>query len=168
MLALRMAIALYAPNLGFGFEGTLRPLGELHFVSDLFSGETSGGQASPQSTNRLAGTWYASIPSPFPKIYLLGIDLQQRDFEHYGRPSYLRGEWRDHGWWYYYLYAVAIKVPLGLGAIELVGVFTLTTRWFGNRGSAISGESGQDSGDWNQELRPVYCDSLPPTAHLPW
>ncbi len=79
----------------------------------------------PTSTNRFANSWLAELPVPFPKNYLLGIDLQQRDFEHYGRPSYLRGEWRDHGWWYYYLYAAAIKVPLALWAL---GVFTLAVR----------------------------------------
>jgi hypothetical protein len=59
---------------------------------------------------------------PLPRNYILGIDIQQQDFENYGRPSYLRGEWRDHGWWYYYLYAAVIKVPLGLWTL---GVLTL-------------------------------------------
>jgi hypothetical protein len=55
----------------------------------------------------------ASLPIPLPRYYVMGLDVQQRDFEHFSTPSYLRGEFRDHGWWYYYLYAIAIKVPLG-------------------------------------------------------
>ena len=55
-----------------------------------------------------------------------GIDLQKWDFER-KMWSYLRGEWRLGGWWYYYLYALAIKVPLGtwgLGLLALgVGLF---------------------------------------------
>lgn len=138
MLALRMAIGLYVINLGYGFEGSFKPLGEFHFVSDLFAGKASGvgGLESevteiqhPASSiqhrdipNRFADTWLASLPIPFPANYLVGIDLQQRDFEEYGHKSYLRGEWRDRGWWYFYLYAAAIKVPLGLW---LLGVYTL-------------------------------------------
>ena len=47
------------------------------------------------------------------------IDVQRRDFESFGRTSYLRGVFRDHGWWYYYLYALAIKVPLGTWLLAL-------------------------------------------------
>ena len=129
MLALRMAIGLYVVNLGYGFEDSLKPLGEFHFVSNLFTGKTAEEEeaASPLNTseskhNRFAGTRLEGIPVPFPKNYLLGIDIQQRDFEDYGRPSYLRGEWRDKGWWYYYLYAGLIKVPL---ATLLLGVLLM-------------------------------------------
>jgi 4-amino-4-deoxy-L-arabinose transferase-like glycosyltransferase len=170
MLAARMAIGLYVLNLGYCFEGSMKPLGEYQFISQLFAGEQKGvsGQKSanlppskgrkqpstvagddraqggspgtarmggisptfdfrppPSPPNRFANTWLARIPVPFPANYLIGIDLQQHDFEDYGRPSYLRGEWRDRGWWYYYLYAAAIKVPLGLwtlGALALLGL----------------------------------------------
>ena len=50
---------------------------------------------------------------------LLGMDDQKRDFET-GHESYLRGEWRMRGWWYYYLYASAIKIPLGTWLLGLV------------------------------------------------
>jgi hypothetical protein len=179
MLALRMAIGLYVLNLGYRFEGALRPLGEFYFVSDLFTGNESGvgdhepagarvhgpefgvqdtnASATPQfqfdnpkSPNRFANTWLADFPSPFPSNYLLGIDLQQKDFEHYGRPSYLGGEWRDHGWWYYYLYAVAIKVPLGLWAI---GVFALMLRLpkASGRQTQASGKGIRESGGGHKE-----------------
>jgi hypothetical protein len=40
--------------------------------------------------------------------------------------SYLRGQWRDdRGWWYYYLYGLAIKVPLGTWVVVLLAA-TLT------------------------------------------
>lgn len=132
MLTLRMVIGLYVLNLGYAFEEPLTPLKDFHFVSDLFAGRessvenrgTDSGQFNPQpptrslaSVNRFAGSWLGSLPVPFPKNYLMGIDIQQKDFEHYGTLSYLRGVWQDHGWWYYYLYACAIKVPLGLWAL---------------------------------------------------
>ncbi|MBX3435231.1 MAG: glycosyltransferase family 39 protein [Pirellulales bacterium] len=142
MLLVRMAIGLYVLNLGYGFEGTGTPLNEFHFVSDLFTGNpgaesntnSQSAADNPPSANRFADTWLGHIPVPFPKNYLLGIDIQQKDFEHYGRPSYLRGEWRETGWWYYYLYAALVKVPLalwllGLAAVggPILGVFA--SRW---------------------------------------
>jgi hypothetical protein len=165
MLTMRMAIGLYVLNFGYGFEGSLAPLGEYHFVSDLLTGTErgtgdriqgsgfralagrgiqesgDGGQPAgtsrqranprsafrtPLSTNRFADSWLAALPAPVPKNYLLGIDIQQRSFEHWGRPSYLRGQWRDRGWWYYYLYAAAIKVPLGL---LILGILALILRF---------------------------------------
>ncbi|MAT72912.1 MAG: hypothetical protein CMJ58_25810 [Planctomycetaceae bacterium] len=129
MLFARMAIGLYVLNLGYGFEQTLRPLGEFRFVSDLLTGRDAGdepghantpdspdarGTVMPNRHNRFADTIFAALPVPLPANYVRGIDTQQRDFEHHGRPAYLRGEWRDSGWWYYYLYAAAIKLPFAL------------------------------------------------------
>ncbi|TWT41354.1 ArnT family glycosyltransferase [Botrimarina hoheduenensis] len=134
MLMLRMAIGLYVVNLGYGFEGSFQPLGDYHFVSQLFTGNLEDGEsADSQATNRFSDTALSPLPVPFPKNYLLGIDIQQKDFESYGRPSYLRGEWRDHGWWYYYLYAGLIKVPLGLWGL---GVFSLISRWISPKSRA--------------------------------
>ncbi|MEM6484579.1 MAG: glycosyltransferase family 39 protein [Pseudomonadota bacterium] len=129
MLVMRIAIGLYIVNLGYGFAGSFQPLGDFHFVSELFTGETKETAQSeiryPQTdyqptANRFANTPLEHLPAPFPKDYLLGIDIQQKDFEHYGRPFYLAGEWSDEGWWYYYLYAGTIKAPLGL--LLLVGL----------------------------------------------
>ena len=62
--------------------------------------------------NRFTNSNLGELPVPLPTDYLRGIDVQWQDFEQ-GWHSYLRGEWRNHGWWYYYLYALAVKVPLG-------------------------------------------------------
>src|SRR5205814_5761106 len=50
-----------------------------------------------------------------------GIDVQRLEFER-GIASYLRGEWRVGGWWYYYLYAMAVKEPLGTWVLLLLSV----------------------------------------------
>jgi hypothetical protein len=52
------------------------------------------------------------VPLLLPRNYVQGIDAQKRDFEIHMR-SYLRGEWRTEGWWYYYLYGLLVKTPLG-------------------------------------------------------
>lgn len=61
------------------------------------------------------------MPVPLPKSYVTGIDLQKSDFER-KMPSHLGGEWRMGGWWYYYLYALAIKVPLGAWMLVLLAL----------------------------------------------
>ncbi len=125
MLTAQIAIAIYVINIGYGFERSGRPLGEFRFVSSAFSQEASGVVG-----NRFEGTWLADVPVPFPENYILGMDIQRYDFENSGRSSYLRGEWRDTGWWYYYLYALAIKVPLGTWALLLLA---LALRLLGQR-----------------------------------
>lgn len=35
-------------------------------------------------------------------------------------PSYLRGQWADHGWWHYYLYVMLLKMPLGTWGLALL------------------------------------------------
>lgn len=125
MVAVRMLVGLYVVNLGYGFEGSFTQLREFQFVSDLFASSPDHAGHGAAEPNRFADTLVGVLPVPLPKNYLVGIDIQQRDFEHYGKPSYLRGEWRDQGWWYYYIYACAIKVPLGLW---LLGMLTVAYR----------------------------------------
>lgn len=125
MLVLRMLIGLYVLNLGYLGEGSFTQLKDFRFVSDMLTGDDEnigiGG-------NRFADTWFGGVPVPLPANYVIGIDVQQRDFEKFSRPSYLRGEYQAEGWWYYYAYAILVKAPLGtLGLILL----SFIGSWFG-------------------------------------
>ena len=73
--------------------------------------------------NRFVGTPLRHLPVPLPEDYLLGIDQQKLDFEE-GQPSWLAGQWHSHGRWYYYLYALFVKVP---PRFLLLAVSTLVT-----------------------------------------
>ena len=108
-------LGVYVINLGYVFDESCQRLGDFSFVSQPLRG------SNPAAGNRFEDTWLADVPVPVPKYYLLGIDLQKRDLE-LQFMSYLRGEWRRSGWWYYYLYGLAIKVPLGTWMLAL---FTL-------------------------------------------
>ena len=133
MLAMRMLIGLYMLNLGYGFEGSLTQLKDFQFVSDLFTRMPTNPQSeipNRQLANRFGNTSLGGLLVPLPKNYLVGIDIQQKDFELYGRQSYLRGAWQNRGWWYYYLYACAIKVPLGLWALGCVLLILRLRRLF--------------------------------------
>ena len=120
MLAARMAIALYVVNLGYGFDGSCTRLGEFKFFSAALGAAAGAEKAPAVGGNRFAKSWLASVPVPLPRNYLSGIDLQRKDFENYPRPSYLAGSFSRKGWWYYYLYALAIKVPLGTWLLVLL------------------------------------------------
>jgi 4-amino-4-deoxy-L-arabinose transferase-like glycosyltransferase len=106
-----LLIGLYVINVGYGFYGSFRKLGDYGFISEVLGGPSAPGKTETPR-NRFSGTWLGKLPVPFPKDYVLGLDRQRIDFEK-KLWSYLHGEWRLGGWWYYYLYGMAIKVPLG-------------------------------------------------------
>ncbi len=107
-----LVLAVYAINAGYGCDGSFERLGNYRFVSTMLKGDASTNSGDESAGNRFAGTWLANVPVPLPREYLLGIDFQRHEFEKKDW-SYLRGEWKMGGWWYYYLYALAIKEPLG-------------------------------------------------------
>ncbi len=140
-----LGIAICVINLGYGFEGSFEPLGKYQFVSKAFRGPSNSADAlSPEFGNRFAGTWLGSIPVPLPMHYLLGIDLQKRDFEN-RMWSYLHGEWRLGGWWYYYLYALAIKEPLGTWLlVALAAGATVAEAWRNRRSALLASKKRRD------------------------
>ena len=119
-LVLAGCVALLVLNAGYGFEETGRPLREFEFSSLPLAGhDTQAPFAQPG--NWLAGTWAGRLPVPVPANVLRGIDLQKASFEAEGL-SYMAGRWATHGWWYYYLYAAAVKLPLGLWLLGVLAV----------------------------------------------
>lgn len=116
-----LALGVLIIDLGYGFEGSFRPLGDYRFVSNTLGGTASADPENISTGNRFAGGWLHALPVPLPENYLLGIDRQRRDFEN-GIWSYLRGDWRKGGWWYFYLYALAIKVPLGTWGLLILAL----------------------------------------------
>ena len=127
--------ALYVLNLAYGFERPFERLGGLKFISRSLSGEA---QTPASGDNRFANTWLGQMPLPVPANYVLGINVQKRDFEN-GYRSYLRGEWKHGGWWYYYAYAWLIKEPLATWCLTLLAVVTGLRRWIGSGPRAPTG-----------------------------
>ncbi|WP_339682525.1 glycosyltransferase family 39 protein [Gimesia maris] len=119
-----LGLGFYFLNLVYRFEGTLIQLGEYQFISTTLTDQDA---TVIRTTNRFADSILSKIPVPLPQDYVLGIDIQKKDFENFGRESYLRGEFRDYGWWYYYLYALMIKMPIGTLALIAIGTFLFIT-----------------------------------------
>jgi hypothetical protein len=128
--ATMLVTSLIVLNAGYAFNGTGTRLGDFQFCNRLFIGaelapaEKSGNHLG----NRFKGTWVGDLPVLVPADYLTGIDLQRRDFEGRVGPSFLAGEWRQNGWWYYYIYALALKIPLGVSCLALWGAALFLTR----------------------------------------
>ena len=112
-LATILLLAVYLINLGYAFNGFGTPLKDFQFVSTTLTGFNKAGTPG----NRFRDSWLGSLPVPLPTQYVLGFDSQKKDFEEFGHRSYLRGEWRDEGWWYYYLYGLLVKVSCGTWAL---------------------------------------------------
>ena len=107
-----LVLGIVCVNLGYGGERVLRPLGRLKFVSRTLGGDVPAKVRCSKGANRFRDTWLKDMPVPLPENFVLGLDIQKRDFE-VGLSSYMRGRWHTRGWWYYYLYAFAIKTPIG-------------------------------------------------------
>lgn len=111
MLAVLTALSLLVLNLGYGFEGSSSRLDSYRFHSAILSDVRPWQKAVREGGSRFAGTWLGSLPLPLPRNYMKGIDKQKSDFDH-KQASFLGGKWKVGGWWYYYLYALAVKLPL--------------------------------------------------------
>ena len=103
-----LILGLYVLNLGYGFSGSFRPLGNFTFISRALSGSAVQGDIG----NRFGDSMLKTLPIPLPADFVIGVDVQRYDFE-VGKWSYLRGEQKRGGWWYYYVYALAVKTPIG-------------------------------------------------------
>jgi len=94
--------SLLVVNLGYGFEGTGRRLGQFEFYSRTLTRELPANRPRLVKTdsamldmlgshriNRFRGTWLGMLPCPLPAEFMLGFDDQKIDAE--GVPTrYLR------------------------------------------------------------------------------
>ena len=123
-----MIVSFFVINLGYMFEGTGKQLRSFKFKTVLFTGCESLEEIPSAGANRFDGTGNALesllgyLPMPFPKNFVQGIDTQRVDFER-GKLSYIRGKWKDGGWYSYYLYAILLKTPLGTLVLFLLAIF---------------------------------------------
>jgi len=125
-LAAILLVAVYVVNLGYAFQGSFSRLGSYRFVSRTIARVAPTWSTSHDNYRRGVNTLLSNLPVPFPRDYILGIDRQLLDLETQ-MWSYLRGQLRCGGWWYYYLYALVVKVPVGTW---LLVVAALATRGF--------------------------------------
>ncbi len=112
-------LALLCINLVYGFERFGTRLGEFRFISRTLGGKTTH---ETVSGNIFQGTGLHNFPVPLPANYVVGIDIQKSDFE-FKSDNYLNGTWQYGGWWYYYVFALLIKEPVGTLFLFFLAVF---------------------------------------------
>jgi len=100
-------VVVFVVNAGYAFSETGSRLGDFRFVSSTLSIPKDGDRL-----NRFSESSLARLPVPVPRCLVEGVDVQKRDFDR-GLRSYLKGQWRDGGWWYYYLFGFLVKEPIG-------------------------------------------------------
>ncbi len=128
-LILSFLLTLLIINGVYGFDGSFTWLGDYEFISTSLAGsELPRGEVG----NRFSAGPLGDIPVPLPKQMVLGLDYLRWEFER-GMPCYLNGVWQDRGWWYFYLYAMAVKIPLGFLALIAIGAISLVADIFRRR-----------------------------------
>lgn len=116
-----LLVGIVTLNLGYAFEGSFQRLGKFEFVSKSMGAPGAIRNCRVDPGNRFRNTSLSALPVPLPRSYVSGIDIQKQDFE-VGHFSYLKGIWESPGWWYYYLYAFSIKVPIGFLCLLLIAI----------------------------------------------
>lgn len=99
-LAWMLGAALLVVNASVAFQGSGQPLGAYPLQSRF-----------ARSVQAALPAW---LPVPLPREYLLGFDGAKEISEHGEFGSYLLGRWSEHGWWYYNLVALGVKLPLAI------------------------------------------------------
>lgn len=114
----------------YEFEETLVPLGRFNFVSFSLGGvKNDRPGVTPESGNRFRDTWLAHVPAPLPGAYMRGIDIQKHDFES-KMTSYFFGQWRENGWWYYYIVGMWLKEPVAIWLMAALGLMFWVSKRF--------------------------------------
>jgi hypothetical protein len=116
---------LFVLGMPYGFEGWGKNWWEYRFLSHSLGDFQSQLRQLAEWVPGMERLW---LPVPVPEQLLLGLDRQQVDFEN-GLPSYAAGLRSNRGWWWFYLYSMLVKLPLGtLAGLALTGVLLLA-RW---------------------------------------
>lgn len=103
-----LVAALVVVNASIGFADSFRPLGSFDLRSNF--------------ATSLQSVLPACMPVPLPREYALGFDAAKEISEHGEFGSYLMGQWSEHGWWYYNLVALGVKVPIMILVLLAVSV----------------------------------------------
>jgi len=73
----------------------------------------------------------SKLQLPAPELYNGLRDL--RDVNSLRPRSYLFGQVKEGGWWYFYPVAIAVKTPLAVLLLALIGAISLTASWLRSR-----------------------------------
>ena len=73
--------------------------------------------------------WLPSLPLPFPRAVLTGLDRSMDHDSHQVWNGYLFGQNHPGGVWYYFVVHWLMKTPLALGVAMLIGLWQMRGAW---------------------------------------
>ncbi len=103
----------------YQFAGVTQSLGDFEFISTTLSQDN--GSIRSLTGNRFRGTTLGTVPGILPAQYLQGLDRQQYDFNRQ-LSSFAWGVNQTGSWWWFYLYSMVVKLPLGTWMAIVAGI----------------------------------------------
>lgn len=115
-LVIGFCVALFVINAGYLFHGSGKPVTDYSFSSEACRSIQSSLSA------------FGALPTPLPESFLNGVDHQRAMMEG-NHPIFLSGDWSETGFWSYFIWVFAWKLPHGLQFLILM----TTWGWFRQR-----------------------------------
>jgi 4-amino-4-deoxy-L-arabinose transferase-like glycosyltransferase len=128
------------------FAALLFVWGTYHFslqpMSPLRGGHQSIDRWIKDSGLRRAA--YRAVEMPLPLVdFYDGVRAQtRRTYQKFGYDSYLLGEYRNTGWWYFFPVVLAVKTPIGFLLLSAAGLATVFLK--------------PTAGSWQQHLTAIF------------
>ncbi|HET6880597.1 MAG TPA: glycosyltransferase family 39 protein [Pirellulales bacterium] len=112
-----LALGIYGTNVAYLFVGSLEPVNAYPYLSQTVT--TYLGSPERSNFSGALARCVLAVPIPLPWDYVKGA-CEVTELFQFQHQCYLRGRWQEGGWWYYYLYGLGAKMPLGaLGLLAL-------------------------------------------------
>jgi hypothetical protein len=112
-------VVLLTINIGYGFKGSMIPVGQ---YIERFN-PANQNASNDAVFRKLVSTLGSSLPRAYVEALAIGRYYNATGKGH--EPNYLLGEISREGWWYYFLFAMGLKTPLGLFVLVLLSLCTL-------------------------------------------
>ena len=119
-----LLLGLYVINLGYAFDGTFGKLGDYHVGRLLLDSCLTSSESGEEGSNSVL----ARLPVPLPKDYIGGVD-EIAQLSAQSPHTFLRRTWRTGGYWYYYIYAILMKMPVGVLLLAAVAGILTVVSW---------------------------------------
>src|SRR5258708_37050421 len=89
------------------------------------------------------------VETPLPLIdFYEGVRAQTvRTYRKFGYDSYLLGEYRNNGWWYFFPVVLAVKTPIGFLILSVGGIAAVFLK--------------TNSGSWPRRLTAIFPVVIP-------
>jgi len=122
-LVVMALLAVYVVNVGYAFESTFQPWRTFQFESPTLQRFA----VDPEATSGLSA-WLGAVPVPLPRNYIMGVDVVAHHVQTVSFPTYVHGKFYDGNVWWFHIYGLLVKMPLGTWLLLLLAVYARVTK----------------------------------------